>query len=133
MSCYVYELPTTGNIVFSEMLNDKTGRFTHPIGNATTARANLRAALKESKRTDDNEKDYLKIVKVSQYPPFISIEMTLPLKVIDDYLPLLYAIIESVKSGDLELSHQPGMYLLLLLIGMLLMCISAQSSAGERP
>ncbi len=64
MSSYVYELPTTGSIVFSEILIDETGRYTHAIANATVARSNLRAALKESKRTDEGEKDHLRIIKV---------------------------------------------------------------------
>jgi hypothetical protein len=67
MSSYVYELPTTGSIVFSDVLVDETGRYTHNIANATLARSNLRAALKESKRTDEAEKDHLRIIKVGIY------------------------------------------------------------------
>ncbi|CAG7854766.1 SubName: Full=Uncharacterized protein {ECO:0000313/EMBL:CCA66326.1} [Serendipita indica DSM 11827] len=90
MSSYVYELPTTGNVVFSEFILDQTGQYSHAIGNATVARTNLRAVLKESKRTDEGEKDYLRIVKV-----------------IDDYLPHLYAIMDCVDSDDLSLKNQP--------------------------
>lgn len=91
MSSYVYELPTTGNVVFSEFILDQTGQYSHAIGNATVARTNLRAVLKESKRTDEGEKDYLRIVKV-----------------IDDYLPHLYAIMDCVDSDDLSLKNQPA-------------------------
>ncbi|KAG8813461.1 hypothetical protein FRC17_001574 [Serendipita sp. 399] len=63
MSCYVYELPTTGNISFSEILVDQTGQYTHAVANATAARSSLRALLKESKRTEDGERDYLRIIK----------------------------------------------------------------------
>lgn len=89
MSSYVYELPTTGSVVFSEILVDETGKYTHAIANATLARSNLRAALKESKRTDEGEKDHLKIIKV-----------------VDEYLPHLYAIIECVATGDLQLRQE---------------------------
>lgn len=64
MSSYVYELSTTGSIVFSDIIVDEIGRYTHAIANATVARSNLRAALKESKRTDEGEKDHLRIIKV---------------------------------------------------------------------
>jgi hypothetical protein len=67
MSSYIYELPTTGSIVFSDILVDETGQFTHNIANATLARSNLRGALKESKRTDEAEKDHLSIIKVGIY------------------------------------------------------------------
>lgn len=67
MSSYIYELPTTGNIVFGDLLGDSTGKYTRAIANATLARSNLRAALKESKRTDDGERDYLKVVKASTF------------------------------------------------------------------
>lgn len=63
MSTYLYELPTTGAAVFSDFCLDQTGQYAAFISETTQTRANLRAALKESKRTD-GEKDYLKIVKV---------------------------------------------------------------------
>ena len=63
MSTFLFELPTTGAISFSDFCIDQTGAYTTFISDATQARANLRTALKESKRTD-GEKDYLKLVKV---------------------------------------------------------------------
>lgn len=63
MECYLYELPTTGAISFTEVFVDESNRYTTHLSSATSARASLRAALKESKRTD-GEKDYLKLVKV---------------------------------------------------------------------
>ena len=68
MSTYSYELPTTGAIFFAGVCEDKTGSYTTEIAEATEARANLRAALKESKRVDDGGKDYLKLVKVNRAP-----------------------------------------------------------------
>lgn len=45
---------------------NQTASYTVDIADATQARANLRAALKESKRTD-GEKDFLRLVKVRDY------------------------------------------------------------------
>jgi len=69
MSSYVYELPTTGSIVFSDILVDDSGKYTHNIANATLARSNLRTALKESKRTDEAGKDHLRIITVGVVLP----------------------------------------------------------------
>lgn len=62
MCSYLYELPTTGAVSFGDFLYDQSASYISAISDTTEARANLRAALKESKRTD--EKDYLKLVKV---------------------------------------------------------------------
>ena len=63
MTTYLYELPTTGAISFSDFCVDKTASYAASISSATEARANLRAALKESKRAE-GEKDFLRLVKV---------------------------------------------------------------------
>ena len=63
MTTYLYELPTTGAISFSDFCVDKTASYNMSIADATQARANLRAALKESKHTD-GERDFLRLVKV---------------------------------------------------------------------
>lgn len=65
MTSYLYELPTTGAISFADVCLDTTATYTVDIADTTEARANLRAILKESKRTDNGEKDHLKLVKVS--------------------------------------------------------------------
>ncbi|KAF7797629.1 hypothetical protein EIP86_008829 [Pleurotus ostreatoroseus] len=62
MCSYLYELPTTGALAFSEYLIDKSASYIAEVSDTTEARANLRAALKENKRSD--EKDYLRLVKV---------------------------------------------------------------------
>lgn len=64
MSSYMYELPTTGAISFSTFYNDPDGAYISHIAQATECRASLRACLKEMKRFDDSEKDYLRLVKV---------------------------------------------------------------------
>jgi hypothetical protein len=63
MSSFLYELPTTGAVSFVDFCSDSTGAYTLQLAEATQARANVRAALKESKRTD-GEKDNLGLVKV---------------------------------------------------------------------
>ncbi|KDQ57433.1 hypothetical protein JAAARDRAFT_130249 [Jaapia argillacea MUCL 33604] len=88
MSIYLYELPTTGAVSFTDFCSDPSSSYTARIAEATEARANLRAALKESKRTDT--KDYLRLVKI-----------------IDDYLPHLYGIVNCTSAGDLVITTEP--------------------------
>lgn len=64
MCSYLYELPTTGALAFSEYLIDRSASYIAEVSDTTEARANVRAALKESKRS--GEKDYLRLVKVRQ-------------------------------------------------------------------
>ena len=63
---YLYELPTTGAVSFSDFCDDYSSdkAYTHHMPEATQTRANLRGILKESKRTDHGEKDYLALIKV---------------------------------------------------------------------
>jgi hypothetical protein len=75
MGIYLYELPTTGAISFIDFCSYENGSYTSHISDTTQARANLREALKESKRTDHAEKDFLKLVKVClQLHPLLSSE-----------------------------------------------------------
>ncbi|OCB87336.1 hypothetical protein A7U60_g5475 [Sanghuangporus baumii] len=90
MTTYLYELPTTGAISFSDFCVDKTSSYNMSIADATQARANLRAALKESKHTD-GERDFLRLVKV-----------------VDDYLPHLYGIKASFDAEEIVLSSEPA-------------------------
>jgi len=59
---YTFELPTTGSISFVDYFSSGSGVYTYQISDATQARANLRAVLKESKH-GDGDKDYLRLVK----------------------------------------------------------------------
>jgi hypothetical protein len=63
---YLHELSTTGAISFADLCIDQSlsKRYTVHIPEATQTRANLRGALKESKRTEHDEKDFLRLVKV---------------------------------------------------------------------
>ncbi|CAL1706477.1 unnamed protein product [Somion occarium] len=90
MSSYLYEIPTTGAISFSDFCYDQTASYVAEVADTTEARANLRAALKEFKRAEDDERDYLKLVKV-----------------LDDYIPKLYGITVCVDSGDLTIRSEP--------------------------
>ncbi|KZT40756.1 hypothetical protein SISSUDRAFT_1070091 [Sistotremastrum suecicum HHB10207 ss-3] len=87
---YLYDLPTTGAISFAEFLVDDDKKYTSQIAQATQARADLRALLKETKRSEDGERDYIKVVKT-----------------VNDYLPYLYGIINRVADGDLKLQSEP--------------------------
>ncbi|ELU42717.1 pH-response regulator protein palC [Rhizoctonia solani AG-1 IA] len=93
MSGYVYDLPTTGALSLSELCIDITGSHAANLARATEARANVRAILKASRRTDAGERDYLKVVKVR--------------KALDDYIPFINAIIASVAADDLTLAQEP--------------------------
>ncbi|EPQ57157.1 hypothetical protein GLOTRDRAFT_137557 [Gloeophyllum trabeum ATCC 11539] len=88
MSIHLFELPTTGAVSFIDFVSDPQGAYTVELAEATQARANLRAALKESKRTD--VKDYLRLVKV-----------------IDDYVPHLCGVLNCVDAGELQLRSEP--------------------------
>ncbi|TBU31710.1 BRO1 domain-containing protein [Dichomitus squalens] len=90
MTSYLYELPTTGAISFADACLDSTATYTADIADTTEARANLRATLKESKRTDNSEKDYLKLVKV-----------------LDEYIPKLYGLLSCINSGEISLKAEP--------------------------
>jgi len=92
MSVYLYELPTTGAVSFSDFCIDESqGRtYTSHLAEATQIRANLRSALKESKRADRDEKDYLKLIKI-----------------IDEYLPQLYGVVTCVGADEIHLKAEP--------------------------
>jgi hypothetical protein len=66
MSTYLFELPTTGAISFGDFCVDATASnaYASHIAEATQARANLRSVLKATKRTDTDDKDYLRLIKV---------------------------------------------------------------------
>ncbi|CAE6416711.1 unnamed protein product [Rhizoctonia solani] len=90
MSGYVYDLPTTGALSLSELCTDITGSHASNLARATEARANVRAILKASRRTDAGERDYLKVVKA-----------------LDEYIPFVNAVIASVAADDLTLAQEP--------------------------
>ncbi|KAI0779486.1 hypothetical protein C8Q74DRAFT_694303 [Fomes fomentarius] len=90
MTSYLYELPTTGAISFADICLDSTATYTADIADTTEARANLRATLKESKRTDRGEKDDLKLVKI-----------------LDEYIPKLYGLLNCINNAKISLKSEP--------------------------
>lgn len=62
---FEYQLPTTGAISFIDICVDRSSSGIHAghLSEATQTRANLRGALKDNKR--NNDEDFLKLVKVS--------------------------------------------------------------------
>ncbi|KAK7048199.1 BRO1 domain-containing protein [Favolaschia claudopus] len=90
MNFYLYELPTTGAISFTDFCADPEKLYTTHILDATETRANLRAILKESKRTEDEDKDYLKLVKI-----------------LDEYIPRLRGIMVCIAHDQIQLKSEP--------------------------
>ncbi|PPQ95331.1 hypothetical protein CVT26_008176 [Gymnopilus dilepis] len=89
---YLYQLPTTGAISFSDFCVDHSTdkAYTHQIPEATQARANLRGVLKEAKRTDHGEKDYLSLVKL-----------------VEEYIPQLRGLMGCVAHDEIGLKTEP--------------------------
>jgi hypothetical protein len=67
INVYTFELPTTGSLSFVDYFSNGSDVYTYQISDATQARANVRAVLKESKHTD-GDKDYLRLVKARLIP-----------------------------------------------------------------
>ncbi|KAF8322145.1 hypothetical protein DL93DRAFT_1263495 [Clavulina sp. PMI_390] len=86
---YLFELPTTGAISLDSVCVDTNNTYTARLGEASNARANVRGTLKDTKRAGD-ERDYLRVIKV-----------------LDEYLPHLYAIIQCLAAEYLQLSSEP--------------------------
>ncbi|KIM45339.1 hypothetical protein M413DRAFT_66183 [Hebeloma cylindrosporum] len=89
---YLYELPTTGAISFADVCSDHSQErgYTHHIPEATQARANLRGVLKESKRAEHGEKDFLSLVKL-----------------IEEYLPHIRSLIDCVAHDEIGIKTEP--------------------------
>ena len=60
---FVYPIPTTVTISFSEFLLDQNKLYLNEISEATAQRGRVRAVLKEANRTE-GPIDYTKIMKV---------------------------------------------------------------------
>jgi hypothetical protein len=70
---YIYPLPTTGTISWSDFLLDENNLYLSEISEATAQRGRVREALKDAKRTE-GPKDYTKIMNVI-YIYFILIQI----------------------------------------------------------
>nr|CAG8652038.1 10284_t:CDS:2 [Entrophospora candida] len=89
---FVYSIPTTGSISFSEFLLDQDKLYLNGISEATAQRGRVRAVLKEANKTE-GPIDYTKIIKT-----------------VDDYLPYLLAIVDCLECGQLKLKKEIGIY-----------------------
>ncbi|KAG6866389.1 hypothetical protein C0991_004673 [Blastosporella zonata] len=89
---FLYELPTSGAISFSDFCSDLTANKRHVVNipAATQARANIRAVLKDSKRTEHGRKDFLQLVKL-----------------FEEYIPQLRGIIECLAHDEIALRSDP--------------------------
>ncbi|KAF9527292.1 BRO1-like domain-containing protein [Crepidotus variabilis] len=89
---YLYDLPTTGSVSFVDLCIDRSldKAYTRHISEATQARANLRGVLKDSKRTDHGEKDFLSLVKL-----------------IEEYLPYIQSIINCFAHDEIGITGEP--------------------------
>ncbi|KAF8635218.1 hypothetical protein AX17_003994 [Amanita inopinata Kibby_2008] len=89
---YLYELPTTGAVSFSEFCLDLSSdkRYTYWLQEATQSRANLRGILKESKHINHADKDNLRLIKI-----------------IEEYLPQLLGLMTCIAHNDIGLSSEP--------------------------
>ena len=63
---YIFETPSTSTLSYSDFFVDRSDKkeYEFRFPEVTQARTNVRAALKEMKGTEGNDKDYLRLVKV---------------------------------------------------------------------
>ncbi|KAG6836563.1 hypothetical protein H0H93_006790 [Arthromyces matolae] len=111
---FLYELPTSGAISFSDFCNDLTVNKRHVIDipAATQARANIRSVLKDNKRTDHERKDFLQLVKVRTLSHVATRGAQMILRcrctqLFEEYLPYLRGIIECLAHDEIALKSEP--------------------------
>ncbi|CAD6901541.1 unnamed protein product [Tilletia controversa] len=85
---YVHELPTTGEIVFSDFLLASSPSLVNQLAHATELRARIRALLKANRSQPTT--DWITIVKATE-----------------EYLPCLFAIHNCLQTDDLILKYDP--------------------------
>ncbi|CAG8536088.1 9015_t:CDS:2 [Dentiscutata heterogama] len=86
---FIYPLPTTGTISFSDFLLDEDHLYLNEISEATAQRGRVRAVLKEANKAE-GPKDYTKVMK----------------QTVDDYLPYLLGIVDCLEGGQLKLKKE---------------------------
>lgn len=106
---YLYELPTTGAILFSDICVDLSAdrRYSQPLQEVTQSRANIRGALKESKHVGHPDKDNLKLLKVYLSSASCGLFPT-PFQLIEDYIPQLLGLMNRVAHNEIRLSSELG-------------------------
>lgn len=105
---YLYELPTTGAASFADFCVDQSTDkiYANRILEVTQARANIRTALKASKRTEDDAKDYLSLIKVNA-TYFSYHNISEGSKLLEEYIPLIRGLINCVAHDDIGLKSEP--------------------------
>ncbi|KAH7917209.1 hypothetical protein BV22DRAFT_1135596 [Leucogyrophana mollusca] len=94
---YVYDLPANDaislGISFADFCIDQApaGAYAAHLAEAIQAHANLHGVLKESKRTDRDDKDHLRLSKV-----------------LDEYLPQLYGVMGCDATGEIARRSEPS-------------------------
>lgn len=86
---FIYDLSTPTTINFQHLITDPTGHRTHQLAVANATRAAMRAALKQSQPNSADNPDHYKATKV-----------------IEDYLPHLLGLMDSVEKDTLLMTHQ---------------------------
>lgn len=61
---YLYSLPTTGAIKFTNLVSDPTNAHVSDLARATNARNRVRAVLKETRRAEGQNKDWMACANV---------------------------------------------------------------------
>ena len=111
---YVFELPTTGALSFSDFCLDQSSdqQYGFRFAQVTEARANLRATLKDAKRTDGFDKDTLKLVKVEWDKRVLPGSLdTLFTQIIEEYLPQLQSVMACVAHDEIGFKSEPSVSL----------------------
>jgi len=87
---YLQELPTTGEIIFSDFLLASSSNLVSELSRATELRTRIRALLKANRRDDatHSTRDWLQIVKATE-----------------EYLPHLFAIHNCLQTDDIILKY----------------------------
>lgn len=86
---FIYDLSTPTTINFQHLITDPTGHRTHQLAVANATRSAMRAALKQSQPNSADNPDHYKATKV-----------------IEDYLPHLLGLMDSVEKDTLLMTHQ---------------------------
>ncbi|CED84340.1 BRO1 domain [Phaffia rhodozyma] len=91
MATFLFPIPTTGSLAFSSFLiNGSDQNLDTHLTEATNHRTALRGILKTERRTGDGEKDALAVFNA-----------------VENYLPCLISITNSLKVDDLLLGNEP--------------------------
>jgi hypothetical protein len=117
---YLYSLPTTGAIKFTNLISDPTNAHVSDLARATNARNRVRAVLKETRRAEGGNKDWMACANVRNFGLLLLVvvfrrwdieaDRAIHLCVrqaIQDYLPHLLAMMRCTEDDGLLLKGLP--------------------------